>query len=649
MVKQRTKILLSCLLVVGGMFSGSAQDAAPEPETTQGIKLILQVGGARDVSVRPNVLLYVPAGEAPSPFVPQGGFTAVFEGFVSVDLRDRYTFRAELNGSVKVELEDKVILEQVVENGITEESRRARLSKGLNPIRITYTGPEKGDAYLRLQWSSPDFSYEPVGEGALLHAKADPEVSRGLTLRKGRQLFAEHRCFQCHVGTGEGMPELAMDAPSFEGIGSRRNTAWMARWIQSPDGARSIASMPALLHGPQAGKDAADIAAFLGTLSGEDSSGDGGGDAGKGKALFTNLHCEACHNPPGGKADEARLSLTHVKQKFSAGSLATFLSKPEAHYAWIRMPNFGLKKQEVDNLAAYLLENAPDSLPAIKGDAGRGRKLVATLGCVSCHQGPVENEFKGLPIAKLAGPALEKGCLADEPSGKAPRYSLENEERAAIRIFLAEAMDSLKRSSHAEFAARQTELLNCTKCHGQYDGFPVLGILGGKLRPEWSESFIAGHVDYKPRPWIAGRMPAFESRAKGLAQGMAMLHGMPPVSAKRESVEPDVAAIGRKMIGTDGGFSCIACHPVGTFGATQVFESAGINFAYSGERLTKPFFDRWLLNPLRIDPQTKMPVYFPGGQSMLYDYYDGDALKQINAFWEYVRQGKDIPLPHEAQ
>jgi hypothetical protein len=62
----------------------------------------------------------------------------------------------------------------------------------------------------------------------------------------------------------------------------------------------------------------------------------------------------------------------------------------------------------------------------------------------------------------------------------------------------------------------------------------------------------------------------------------------------------------------------------------------------------KPFFQRWLMNPLRVDPGTKMPVYFPGGESMLFDYYDGDAKKQIDAFWEYIRQGDKMQLPEEA-
>ena len=81
-------------------------------------------------------------------------------------------------------------------------------------------------------------------------------------------------------------------------------------------------------------------------------------------------------------------------------------------------------------------------------------------------------------------------------------------------------------------------------------------------------------------------------------------------------------------------------------GATQVFESAGINLAYSGERLLKRFYQRWVRNPLAIDPATKMPVYFDEeGRSPLTEIYDGNGAKQIEAIWQYIRKGNKMPPP----
>jgi hypothetical protein len=64
---------------------------------------------------------------------------------------------------------------------------------------------------------------------------------------------------------------------------------------------------------------------------------------------------------------------------------------------------------------------------------------------------------------------------------------------------------------------------------------PPLEILGGKLKPEWAAQFIAGETfkvraDKHPKGelWIEARMPGFRSRAKLLAEGMAMEQGYGP-------------------------------------------------------------------------------------------------------------------------
>src|ERR1041385_49226 len=92
-----------------------------------------------------------------------------------------------------------------------------------------------------------------------------PELRKATELRLGRELFIEHRCAKCHT-TRAGAPaisELAIDAPSFEGIGSRRNYAWLVRWIADPKAVLPTARMAKVLHGSKADGDVAAIAAFL--------------------------------------------------------------------------------------------------------------------------------------------------------------------------------------------------------------------------------------------------------------------------------------------------------------------------------------------------------------------------------------------------
>ncbi len=639
------------LCLVAGI--ASAQDA-PQRETAPGIRATYtSSAGGVDSRIDDSVLLFVPAGQAASAFLSEGRFQCVWEGFISVDLRDRYTFRAEANGPFKVEINDAVALEGTGSKGQpSEPSKRIRLGKGNNKLKVSYTSPQSGDAFFRLHWSSPDFDFEPVPSRALSHAP-DEALKRAATLRKGRELFVERRCQRCHAAAAPatGMLELAIDAPTFDGIGSRRNADWMRRWILDPGAFRhaSVVRMPRTLHGPGAAKDAAAAAAYLSTLKAPATAKRAAGSADEGATLFTTLHCEACHQNPGTHdADDERISLNFVNQKFADGALADFLRKPERHYAWIRMPDFRLSEQETAGLAAFLRSKAaPAGAREVSGaDVRHGREIVETAGCLNCHSGPGEARA----AAGIAWKDQEAGCLADsfKPGSGAVDYGFAAEDRDALRRFIASGTASLSRHVPAEFAERQVRQVGCAKCHGQFDGFPRLDPLGGKLRPEWSEAFIAGRIDDKPRYWMPARMPAFAARAQGIAHGMAARHGFGPTTPRESEVDAEMAAAGRKMVGTDGGFSCIACHAVKEFGAQQVFESAGINFGQTGGRLQKSFFQRWLMNPLRVDPGTKMPVYFAGGQSPLFDFYDGDAKKQIDAFWEYIRQGDKMPLPEEA-
>lgn len=620
-----------------------------------------------DVDVVPNAWLYVPAGQSPSPFLAAGKFTAVWDGAVSVDLRDNYNFAAEVNGAFRMEINGEVVLEGNGAGNTLGPSKRVRLNKGANPVKITFTSPDSGDAFVRLNWSSQDFTPEPLPLNALSHAAGDAALQKADQLRLGRELFVEHRCAKCHTTSlsGKAMPEMNMDAPSFEGIGTRRGAAWMAKWILDPKAQRTAKlHMPKLLHGPAARADADAIAAYLASLktSGPEAPAIpvGGGDIANGKKLVDALHCIACHNlPEATKLEPNKITLKHVANKFPGGQLAVFLQKPDAHYAWTRMPRFKLTPEEALKIAAYLFSAADKAeAAAAAADAGviaHGRELVQNSGCLKCHglksSDKLENKLAAPALADLAPAKWQGGCLAAAPndSSKAPQYGFTAEERAALQAFGATDRASIQRHVPVEFVARQTRSLNCTECHGKFDGFPPLPILGGKLRPEWSKRFIAGEVDYKPRPWLESRMPAFASRAEYLAKGLAMQHGFPPVTPEDPPFDAEAAEIGRKLVGTDGGFSCIACHAIREMGATQVFESAGINLAYAGERILPAYFRRWVMNPPRIDPQTKMPFYFPDGRSPLNDYYDGDANKQINALWQYIRQGQKMPLPGDVQ
>jgi hypothetical protein len=172
---------------------------------------------------------------------------------------------------------------------------------------------------------------------------------------------------------------------------------------------------------------------------------------------------------------------------------------------------------------------------------------------------------------------------------------------------------------------------------------PALTWVGEKLKPDWMGRFIAGQIDYKPRPWLKARMPAFASRAELLAKGLCLEHGLPFSDPVEDPVDADVATIGRKLAGRVGGFSCNQCHAINQTPALVPFDSPSPNFMYVHERLRKEFYDHWVQSPQKYQPGTKMPTFADmHGKTAYKTILDGDARRQFDAIWEYLRAGREI-------
>ena len=630
-----------------------AQGAEPQP----GLALTWQVGEAQAKSVVPNLWVYVPEGQSPSPFVPAGRFTATFEGFVNIDLRGDYSFHAIGKGGVRLEVNNSVLLDLKGIGGVAQaKTESVRLNKGANALKVTYSSPSKGDAQLRLFWSErPDkpLPHEPIRSGQLTHLP-NAQVTRATLAEQGRELFIGHRCVRCHSSEGAGIPELAMSGPDFNAIGDRLNQNWMAKWILDPKAQRAGARMPRLLHGKAAPDEAADIAAYLSTLKQDPAKHareNPENDLEIGAELVRELNCAGCHNLPADPAEKGKLPLAHLNEKFQKGQLVDFLQAPNGHYAWTRMPKFGLKPGEALNIAQWLRSEAkPHQEPLAKIAAAaivRGKKLVGSRGCINCHAHKGENQFKAPELKVLGADKLMEGCLSDEAGGKMPHFGFSAKQLAALRAFSATDRKALHRHDPAEFARRQMRVLNCNVCHGELEGIPKLDTIGLKLKPEWMEKLFAGSLKQRPRPWLAHRMPTFPSRAKELSQGLAMAHGYAAKTpVDKAPVDLNLAKIGRDLVGVDGGFSCVACHGVKNRPPLQVFEAQGVNFARVNERSHPEYLMRWMLDPLRVDPQTRMPDYFDeDARSVLVDVLEGDAKKQIEAIGQYLRQGNQMKIP----
>ncbi|HEV7403571.1 MAG TPA: c-type cytochrome [Chthoniobacteraceae bacterium] len=677
------KLFLVLLLPV--CFAASAQEslvAPPLPAVAAsqgaGLNLTFTSGGKSDARPARLAALFVPAGQAPTPFLAAGPFTARFEGALRSELRADCTFAAELSGTLKMTLNGEEVLAGAADGTKRLTGRPVKLNKGANQLVIEFQSPATGDAWLRLLWFSPEFFPEPVPPTLLEREAGAADVRAGERVREGRLLFAQRRCAQCHEAAallpprGEGMPELMQDAPVFAEFGARFKEEWMAHWINDPHAIRPGTPMPRVFagKGDEIDPRAADLAAFLSSIGTPAEAKPPGEDLiPLGGALFANLGCIACHTTPeyDGADEFHRVPLGHVRAKWQPAALSDYLKDPQKIYQWTRMPNFHLTDEEAAKLTAFLLSgNQKELAAAPKGDAARGGMLAATAGCLNCHAGvPPTTAPK---LADTFAKKWQTGCLAAEPAarGAAPDFAFTPAQREALVAFAAAGFDSLKRDPPAEFAQRQSVNLRCNACHAldaaasawsqlendiapltaaappeEGEGRPIGGAtaplftwLGEKLRPRWAADFIAGRNPVKPRPWIIARMPSFATYADGLAAGLAHQHGFSAAEPPKLAADPEKAKAGETLLGEAGGFNCITCHGVGERKPTQVFEAPGINLALTAGRLRSEYYLRWVLFPQRIDPETKMTKFADEqGKTPLTQLFDGDANRQYDAIW----------------
>ncbi len=640
-------------LLLSGTLGFSAQVAV-----RSGVALTFTTAGGEavqsDTIVAPNVWLHTAKGETPSPFLVPGPFTATWRGFLSVDLRSSYTLQAEVNGSLRVEINAREVLNVTGDGGLSDAGTLVRLNKGTNDVLVIYTPAESGDPHVRLFWTARNSYPQLIPSSAWSHLPDEPMLA-SRRKHRGRELIIEYRCARCHAIDGQGIPDLLMNAPTFEGIASRRNPTWIREYLANPAAARANTRMPAFFHGGDAIDAAEAIGAFLGTLGDPHWSAPAPlsepADVVAGEKLFGALNCAACHNPPGAaQSAKDKISFEHVAKKFMPGALARFLMKPAEHFGAIRMPDFRLSDSEAGQVAAFLSSKAATNrLDAPRPElAPKGQDLVQTTGCLKCHALELENQLTTRRMTELK--MWDAGCLSLGPmtGTRVPFFGFAADDRRAIREFAEGGLDSLSRHVEADFATRQIVNLNCAGCHNnQLELVPHLGLLGGKIKPEYGAEIIAGRVSDRPRPWLAARMPGFATRAEGLARGLVSIHGFPTKTpAEPEPIDEELAAVGFKLVQPTGGFSCISCHAVGKAGATPEIESAGINFAWTFERIQHDYFVRWLGNPLALEPSTKMPVFFDeSGRSPLADVLHGSTAEQIEAMWQYFRNGRSMKIP----
>lgn len=295
----------------------------------------------------------------------------------------------------------------------------------------------------------------------------------------------------------------------------------------------------------------------------------------------------------------------------------------------------------------------------------KGRQLFSLLGCASCHVRMHEGD---LVVSPVTGPALSAarpghGCLGDAANG-VPNYDLIGGQKDALNAALTAAAPSGPPTPDRQLA-HTMKSLNCYACHKR-DGIggnesdrdqffvstipemgdegrlaPPLNGVGDKLRKEWIQKVITDGE--KMRPYMKTFMPHFgDKNASHLAGVFAKLDRQTGAKIV-QSDEPKArqVAVGRKLVGSKG-LACVSCHTYGKFKSSGI---QAIALDTMASRIREDWFHRYLPDPQRYRPGTRMPTGFPDGNSTVKDIYDGDQAKQLSAMWTFLSNGTKGGVP----
>jgi len=398
--------------------------------------------------------------------------------------------------------------------------------------------------------------------------------------------------------------------------------------------------------------------------------------------------------------------LTNQGSKTTPEKLAAYLNNPLAISPSGRMPHMLLQGNEAQELARYLCNRSDSAvsrdlpaapakekiLPVFQQVEPRveelgafdkltpaaqlvdlGKRLVIDKGCNNCHTiapggKPFASVFAKTTFEDVCkATAQARGCLSTESGkrGPAPWFDFNEEERKSVQVFLKEGANGAGTPAPA-FAARVTlQRFNCLACHTR-DGEgglssslvedlrryekaenseavtpPTLTGIGHKLRTSTMRQVLVNAN--RARPWMALRMPQFgEANVGKLPEQIASLEGTElddqiyKVALSAEKLEA-----GKKLIGKRG-FGCISCHDLANVPNSG---TRGPDLARTTDRVRYDWYLRWLEQPQRMQPGTRMPSVFSGGKSLLDGVLGGHADAQAEALWAYLSLGPGMPLP----
>lgn len=390
--------------------------------------------------------------------------------------------------------------------------------------------------------------------------------------------------------------------------------------------------------------------------------------------------------------------LSRVASKVNADWLYRWLLNPKRHSQKTNMPNLRLSLEDAGHITAFLMTQGrkveiPGVVANLRDEAfvKEGERLIRKRGCFGCHtiQGfetadkiapdltgygtkrllelffgeavHIKQNWADFTLNKLLNPQVYQTERVEQIM---PNFQLSLEQAKALRVFLKAQNDDrapkamtralTENEVFVQDGRRLIRRYNCDGCHrieaqggaiaAHYEQINlappplVEGHLqeGEKVQSTWLYEWLARPTSV--RPWLKVRMPTFgvsidEATAVTRYFGALANVRLPYEFVRAEDIPRDYLEAGRKLMSKDY-FDCFSCHVQGSKNPEGPPEGWAPDLALARFRLRPAWIEKWLRDPQRIQPGTKMPSFFTDTEGIpddiLKDPKDPDKKKQLD-------------------
>ncbi|MBI2903377.1 MAG: c-type cytochrome [Candidatus Methylomirabilis oxyfera] len=401
--------------------------------------------------------------------------------------------------------------------------------------------------------------------------------------------------------------------------------------------------------------------------------------------------------PPPPENQDFAPDLSKIASKVNADWLFSWVKNPRHFRPTTRMPSLRLSDDEARAVSAFLMtlgQKRPiagvDQEVKKAARVAAGERLVRKRGCFGCH------DIKGFETAEKIAPDLSSyghKRLLELFFGEAvevkqtwedftfwklknpqiyaterveqlmPNFGFTDEEARTLRVFLR-SMSTQRPQAQFERKLSDEELAiqngrglvkryNCNGCHviegqgGAITAFyadktkipPPLEVgglhEGEKVQATWLYQFLGRPTPL--RPWLDVRMPTFGisiEDATTLTKYFAVMgkQRVPYEYVALQEPAGEHLRAGRLLMSKDY-FDCFSCHQQGEKKPEGPPEGWAPDLSLAKRRLRPVWIAKWLKDPQKVQPGTKMPSYYPGGPD---DVLGGKEDRQIQAITDYL-------------